>query len=243
MKRGEVWWADLVPRSGSEQRGRRPVVVVSHDAFHRIEGWRSIIVVPLSTAMRRLLGKDYVDSIDVEVADAAQLDDAQDAIRELITRLHRLPPSRQDTFDIRNMADMQAALSETSRTMSWLLASIAAISLLVGGIGIMNIMLVSVTERTREIGLRKAVGARRQDILAQFLIEAVVISLAGGMAGVVLGWGIMLAMAMLAGWATSLSVGAAALAVGFSAAVGIVFGLWPARKAASLHPIDALRYE
>jgi len=208
--------------------------------------WRDqddVIVVPLSTAMRRLLGKDYADSIDVEVASAAQLDSAQEAISDLIIKQHHLPPSRQDTFEIRNMAELQAALSETSRTMSWLLASIAAISLLVGGIGIMNIMLVSVTERTREIGLRKAVGARRQDILSQFLIESVVISLAGGLVGILLGWSITLAMATLAGWATALSVWSILLAVGFSAGVGIIFGLWPARKAASLNPIDALRYE
>ncbi|MBI3996970.1 MAG: ABC transporter permease [Candidatus Omnitrophica bacterium] len=208
--------------------------------------WRDqddLIVIPLTTAMRRLLGKEYVDTIDVQVANAEALEPAQEAIRELVIRRHHLPPSRIDTFDIRNMAELQAALSETSRTMSWLLASIAAISLLVGGIGIMNIMLVSVTERTREIGLRKAVGAKRRDILSQFLIEALVISIAGGAVGIVLGWAITFAMATLAGWATALSVWSIALAVGFSAAVGIVFGLWPARKAASLNPIDALRYE
>ncbi len=208
--------------------------------------WRDqddVLVMPLSTAMRRLLGKDYVDSIDVEIADASQLADAEGAIRDVIIRRHHLPPSREDTFDVRNMAELQAALSETSRTMSWLLASIAAISLLVGGIGIMNIMLVSVTERTREIGLRKAVGAKRHDILSQFLIEAVVISLVGGVAGILLGCAITLAMATLAGWATALSLWSIVLAVGFSAAVGIIFGLWPARQAASLNPIDALRYE
>ena len=208
--------------------------------------WRDqddIVVIPLSTAMRRLLGKDYVDSIDVEVAHASELDAAQTQIRDLIIREHHLPPSRQDTFDIRNMAEMQAALSETSRTMSWLLASIAAISLLVGGIGIMNIMLVSVTERTREIGLRKAIGARRRDILAQFLIEAMVISLVGGLAGILLGGLLTLVMSMVAGWETVLSWWAILLSVGFSAAIGIGFGLWPARQAASLNPIDALRYE
>jgi macrolide transport system ATP-binding/permease protein len=209
-------------------------------------GWRDqddVIVVPLSTAMRRLLGKDYLDSIDVQVARAEEMEATQVAIEELVIRRHRLPPSQRDTFDIRNMAEIQAALTETSRTMSLLLACIAAISLLVGGIGIMNIMLVSVTERTREIGLRKAVGARRRDILAQFLIESIVVSLVGGGLGIVLGWTITTAMSKLAGWAATVSVGAVLLAVGFSAAVGIVFGLWPARKAAALHPIEALRYE
>ena len=127
--------------------------------------------------------------------------------------------------------------------MSWLLSCIAAVSLLVGGIGIMNIMLVSVTERTREIGLRKAVGARRDDILSQFLIESLVISLAGGVAGILLGCLITLGMALLAGWTVAISLTAVLLAVVFSVAVGVVFGLWPARKAAALNPIDALRYE
>ncbi len=208
--------------------------------------WRDqddMIAIPLSTAMRRLLGKNHVDSIDIEIASADLMDQAQDSIRDLVVRRHRLPPSQQDTFDIRNMAEVQEALSETSRTMSWLLACIAAISLLVGGIGIMNIMLVSVTERTREIGLRKAVGARRRDILAQFLIEAVVVSVTGGVIGILLGWGITRLMSSLAGWAASLSAGAVGLAFAFSAAVGVAFGLWPARKASRLSPIEALRYE
>ena len=208
--------------------------------------WRDqddIVVIPLMTAMRRLLGKAYLDSIDVEIASASELSNAEEMIRQLMIRRHHLPPSQQDTFDVRNMAELQAALSETSRTMSWLLASIAAISLLVGGIGIMNIMLVSVAERTREIGLRKAVGVRRRDILAQFLIEAIVISLTGGLAGVLLGWAITWAMSSLAGWATAISLAAVMLAVTCSALVGVIFGLWPAQQAASLHPIDALRYE
>jgi len=239
-------FGDANPLGESMTINRVPFQVIGVLPEKGATTWRDqddVIVIPLSTAMRRLLGKDYVDSIDVEVSEASQLEATQDAIEALIIREHRLPPARQETFEVRNMAEIQAALSETSRTMSWLLASIAAISLLVGGIGIMNIMLVSVTERTREIGLRKAVGARRRDILAQFLIEAVVISLAGGMAGILLGWMITLGMAMLAGWATTLSFWSIALAVSFSAGVGIAFGFWPARKAAALNPIDALRYE
>jgi len=239
-------FGDAGPLGESISINRVPFQVIGVLPEKGATTWRDqddVAVIPLSTAMRRLLGKDYVDSIDVEVADAAALPATEEAIRELIIRRHRLPPSRQDTFEVRNMAEVQAALSETSRTMSWLLASIAAISLLVGGIGIMNIMLVSVAERTREIGLRKAIGARRQDILAQFLIEAVVISLTGGFIGIVLGWVMTLAMATLAGWATAMSPWSVLLAVGFSAAVGIVFGLWPARQAAALNPIDALRYE
>jgi len=141
------------------------------------------------------------------------------------------------------MAEIQAALSETSRVMSWLLSAIAAVSMLVGGIGIMNIMLVSVTERIREIGVRKAVGAKRRDILLQFLTEALVISILGGLIGIFLGWLISLAVSSLAGWVSIVTVSSIIVAVSFSAAIGVVFGLWPARKASLLNPIDALRYE
>jgi macrolide transport system ATP-binding/permease protein len=202
-----------------------------------------IAVIPVTTAMYRVLGKQYVDSIDAEVRDPGLMDEAQDAISKLVIKRHNLTKDKQDTFNIRNMADIQATLQSTTRTMTWLLGSIAAISLLVGGIGIMNIMLVSVSERTREIGLRKAIGARKMDIMTQFLIEAVLMTMSGGIAGIVCGVGMSFLLALLAGWATKVSIFAMALATTFSLFVGVGFGLWPARQAARLNPIEALRYE
>lgn len=209
-------------------------------------GWHDnddIIMIPLLTGMKRLFGKVFVDEIDMEIKEANLVDLATAEVNDLMIKRHRVPPSQTDPFQIRNMADVQAALTESNKTMAWLLASIAAISLLVGGIGIMNIMLVSVTERTREIGLRKAVGARRHDILSQFLIEAMVVSLAGGLIGIALGCAISFGMSAVAHWATSVSADAILLSTLFSASIGIVFGIWPARKAATLSPINALRYE
>ncbi len=208
--------------------------------------WRDqddVVIIPLLTAMKRVLGKEYVDAIDIEVKEANQMERVQDLVNGVIVKSHRLPPSQMDSFEIRNMAELQAALSETSQTMTWLLGSIAAISLLVGGIGIMNIMLVSVTERTREIGLRKAVGARIKDIQSQFLIEAVVISVVGGILGILAGGGVTFALSHFAGWVTHISINSVLLALLFSSVVGIGFGFWPAKKASSLNPIDALRYE
>ncbi len=203
-----------------------------------------VVVIPVQTAMHRLLGKEYVDYIDIEAASSADLQPVTDATLKVMVAHHKVPPSQQqDAFQIRNLADIQSALTESSRTMSVLLSAIAAISLLVGGIGIMNIMLVSVTERTREVGLRKAVGARRRDILWQFLVEAVVVSLTGGLAGIASGWAVTRTLSTFAGWTTSISVGAVALAFFFSAGIGVAFGIYPARKAARLNPIEALRYE
>ena len=210
-------------------------------------GWQDqddVIVIPITTAMRRVLGKVYVDSIDIEATDAASIDDMQNEILDVMYNRKRVPLSqRRDAFQIRNMSDIKETLSQSNRTMSILLSSIAAISLLVGGIGIMNIMLVSVTERTKEIGLRKAVGARRRDILLQFLAESVVVSVVGGLAGILLGVSGAKTLSLLAGWDTLVSFGSIILAFSFSVFIGLVFGIYPARKAAKLAPIEALRYE
>jgi macrolide transport system ATP-binding/permease protein len=204
-----------------------------------------VVIIPITTGMYRLLGKQYIDSIDVEVSDISLMDDAQDLIKELLVKRHHLQMTKdkQDAFEIRNMADIKQTLETTTKTMSWLLGSIAAISLLVGGIGIMNIMLVSVTERTREIGLRKAIGARESDIMFQFLIEAVTMTVAGGIVGVIVGTGIAFLLSLFAHWTIVVSLFSILLATFFSIAVGLIFGLWPAHQAAKLNPIEALRYE
>ena len=208
--------------------------------------WRDqddIVVIPVTTAMNRLFGKDYYDTIYVEAVAPDLLEETQEAISALIKRQHRLSKEQEDSFQIRNMADIRSALETTTKTMRILLGSIAAISLLVGGIGIMNIMLVAVTERTREIGLRKAIGAAEGDILMQFLCESVLLSLIGGGLGIGLGFFIAMLMVAIAGWAIQVSLFSILLASIFSFVVGVVFGLWPARQAARLNPIEALRYE
>lgn len=208
--------------------------------------WRDrddIVIIPITTAMYRLLGKDYVRSIDVEVKSPELMEEAQEALKDLIVRRHRIPLDRRDSFRIRNMAEIQETLEGTTKTMGQLLGGIAAISLLVGGIGIMNIMLVSVTERTREIGLRKAIGARRKDITIQFLIESVLMTVSGGVAGIILGILISATLVELAGWVLRVTLFSVLMATIFSIIVGIVFGLWPARQASRLDPITALRYE
>ena len=203
-----------------------------------------LIIVPITTAMYRLLGKQYVDSIDVEVSDPSLMDEVQNSIKELVIKRHKLNnKDSEDSFEIRNMADIQQTLIQTTQTMTTLLGSIAAISLLVGGIGIMNIMLVSVTERTREIGLRKAIGARESDIMLQFLIESIVMTFTGGALGVLFGSGIALLLAVVAGWTVKVSLFSVILATTFSVIVGLIFGLWPAHQASKLDPIEALRYE
>ena len=208
-----------------------------------------IVLMPITTARTRVLGATTlaksrsVGSISVKVREGQDMKEAEERMRDLLRQRHRLQPGQDDDFTVRNLSEILQAREESSRVMAMLLAAIASVSLLVGGIGIMNIMLVSVTERTREIGLRMAVGARGRDILTQFLVEAVTLSLIGGLIGILLGVAGDTAIARFAGWPTELSGGAILLAAGFAAAIGIFFGYYPARKAARLSPIDALRYE
>ncbi|MFH0856033.1 MAG: ABC transporter permease [Candidatus Omnitrophota bacterium] len=203
-----------------------------------------IVLIPITTAMYRVLGKQYIDSIYVEASGPDAIDAAEEAINKLVIKQHRLiTQDQKDSFRIRNMSDIKKTLESTTETMSLLLGAIAAISLLVGGIGIMNIMLVSVTERTREIGLRKAIGANNKDIEVQFLIEAVLMSFIGGVSGVLLGSGASALITIFSGWTVRVSMSSVILATTFSLVVGVIFGLWPAQKAAKLDPIEALRYE
>ncbi|HEX2722224.1 MAG TPA: ABC transporter permease [Gemmatimonadaceae bacterium] len=202
-----------------------------------------VVIIPLSTARYRLMGTPNLNSISVLAVTEDKIPEAQAEIQSILRREHRLSADKRDDFDIRNQAEFLSTFAETTKTFTFLLAGIAAVSLLVGGIGIMNIMLVSVTERTREIGVRKALGATKVAILFQFLIEAIVLCLLGGLIGVMLGAGGALALSKLGGFNTTVDVSSVILAFVFSATVGVLFGVWPARRAAALDPIIALRYE
>ncbi|MDX1673798.1 MAG: ABC transporter permease [Longimicrobiales bacterium] len=210
------------------------------------QGWDNPderLYIPLSTAQFRVIGSEYVRSISVQATSAETMDAAMADIDRILRREHRIQPGEEADFNVRNMASLMSTFQESTQTFTFLLAGIALISLLVGGIGIMNIMLVSVTERTREIGVRKALGARRRHILLQFLIESVVLCTAGGILGILAGWGGAALLRSTAGWNTAVAPEAVALAFGFSAVVGVFFGIWPARRAARLDPIESLRYE
>jgi putative ABC transport system permease protein len=201
------------------------------------------LLIPLQTAQYRIFGTDRVRSISVEVADGVPMDLAMVDLERVLRRKHKIAPGGDNDFQIRNQADILATQQQATQVFTALLASIAAVSLLVGGIGIMNIMLVSVTERTKEIGIRKALGASRGTILFQFLIEALVLCLTGGVLGIMLGVAGAVVLAKIFSWNTLISPVAIAIAFLFSGTVGLFFGLWPAKRAASLDPVEALRYE
>lgn len=206
------------------------------------------IFVPLDTGRRRIVGRNYardrsVQSIMVKFAGEEAIAPGIDQISALLRQRHRLPPDQDDDFIVRNLTELANTATAAATTLSWLLAAVAGVSLLVGGIGIMNIMLVSVTERTREIGLRLAVGARQRDVLAQFLIEATTLATIGGAVGIAFGVGAALAIAHVAGWPSVISLETILIATGVSGLIGVFFGFYPARQAARLDPIEALRRE
>jgi len=204
------------------------------------------VIVPITSAQKKLFGSAHIGTVGailVQAADAASIKDAEREVTDLIRQRHRIGRGQDDDFSVRNLSEMLSVAESSTRVMSLLLGAIASVSLLVGGIGIMNIMLVSVTERTREIGIRMAVGAREQDILLQFLIEAVVLALTGGAIGILTGVAGSSLISYFAKWSTIVLPSAIFMAFGFSAAVGIFFGFYPARKASRMDPIEALRYE
>jgi putative ABC transport system permease protein len=208
-----------------------------------------LVLMPISTARKRVLGASNlakqrsVSTIWVKVRDGTSMKAGEEQVRALLRQRHRLQPGQDDDFSLRNLEEVAATQEASSRVLALLLAAVASVSLVVGGIGIMNIMLVSVTERTREIGLRMAVGARTRDILGQFLVEAVTLSLIGGLVGVALGVAAAFGVAQLAGWRILLAPESVLLAVAFAFAIGVFFGFYPARKAARLNPVEALRFE
>jgi putative ABC transport system permease protein len=201
------------------------------------------VVVPLTSMQLRINGNQWLSSITISASSPDSVASVISSVQTLLRLDHRLAPSQPDDFSVRNIADVQAAASETSRIQSLLLAGVAAVSLIVGGIGIMNIMLVSVTERTREIGIRMAIGARERDVLMQFLVEAIALACIGGLIGIGLGLGASILTSKLAGWSVIVAPQSVVLSFVFAALVGILFGFYPARRASLLNPIEALRHE
>jgi putative ABC transport system permease protein len=202
-----------------------------------------VVFVPYTTVMKKIRGITFIQQVTVSAASAADTSATADRIATLLRTRHKIQPGDPDDFMVRTMEEMASVRVQATQTMTSLLAGIAGVSLLVGGIGIMNIMLVSVTERTREIGLRMAIGARSRDVLLQFLVEAVVLSLFGGGIGIAIGFALAQGVTLWQGWPTAVSPNAVLVAFAFAAVTGIFFGFYPARKAAALDPIDALRFE
>ena len=201
------------------------------------------VIVPITTAMDRLLGINYVNMINVQVSSADKMDEVQESIETLLRQRHHLMGTKENDFQVQNLTSLMETMNETTSMLTLFLGSIAAISLIVGGIGIMNIMMVSVTERTREIGIRKALGATFRNIMTQFLIESVVIGVIGGLIGIAFGIGAALAISKFGGFQTVITAAPILISFGFSVGIGLFFGIYPARKAALLDPIEALRYE
>jgi putative ABC transport system permease protein len=223
-----------------------PFRVVGVMAYKGSSGWGDqddVVFAPLTTVQRKMLGITHIHSIVLSADDEGRVSDAHEQITDLLRQRHRIRPGGDQDFFIRTQLEVASTAEQTSKVMTMLLASVAAVSLLVGGIGIMNIMLVSVTERTREIGIRRAIGARRADILLQFLVESALLSLGGGALGVGLGIGAATVITQVARWPTVIEAEAVMVAFGFAAAIGLFFGWYPALRASRLDPVEALRYE